>query len=966
MLGFKNIINSSRRTLQRKINMFLRNARRRHPVNLTEGVSLDQSLLGGSFHQEDSGMDNTQATEIPQQILCVNECFVEGSLAGHLLQNLDCCKQMINKHLCNRQAVYKENPQLAVFDLATLLFFCPNPACNTALAHQGQATKDARAMSGHIRGPCLQFYQSEGESLLKWPEDLDPDTICKKLSNRRCHLRRSTKTRMHAYKEEFSASLTDQCQMCLIKGPLCGLQQHELQVVGGTAFMADSKVYKCSACLRREEKHMDMIHHFEAKVQGLSIARPEDTTALVAVEVEHPQTHGRRVVFVPSQLKGDLQTVEEKIPYNATVVVPKLPGALDQLLAECFDKAHDDKDSLRELTDFASRRPIVGSPTLELSVFSRMNQANIKMERISMYKSLTSTCKGEIETRNPNITSINKRNPHMYALTKKFCLVNTCPWSEGAQQKQSSERQARCSVNGVVKTKVVLTLLERLADLPLAFAPLFLNHAFAKLRALVKHIIGPSYSNYDLEVRFHASEWKIELVGFLYSEKYEDINSRIARKGEVMDEDIKDITKLSTLLPTVSINSDQLVHQYNLSQERAEVVAALARKHQTGHCFKLQPLSLIDITTVPVEINVTSNEFLLRRRAAQLGDYYNEDVATSAAISEICQTLMEEGFDRIAPGYGQTEWIEECLAAVGCNNPEMVKYHCLLMRTGAKGGWTLRREAGESKVEPYIPLLLEANEYRMSAETCYRVEQIEAENVGLDQGLKGLPFHFFENWKEVSVLQFLNGCMSKVPKLMAANSQMVIPVISQRNENLTWQKAPDGEEGDQRDEVFLTRGGEPYMRTSGDIRVLYELRPLVTDSMPLGQLACEYRILKPSRDEKAYDRAVGEIDPTTNVGPDSSTTIAGALNRAPTSMKLGNGKIMVKRSGAGAVPHLLYSGALNRYSNTLLFSPWRELESIRVDQEDIETAAQRQIRLKLFPQGVFQICQDEVDGDEDE
>ena len=85
-------------------------------------------------------------------------------------------------------------------------------------------------------------------------------------------------------------------------------------------------------------------------------------------------------------------------------------------------------------------------------------------------------------------------------------------------------------MNGVVKTKVVLTLLERLADLPLAFAPLFLNYAYGKLRALVKHIIGPSYSNYDLKVQFHANEWKIDLVGSLYSEEYEKINAEIARQ----------------------------------------------------------------------------------------------------------------------------------------------------------------------------------------------------------------------------------------------------------------------------------------------------------------------------------------------------------------------------------------------------------------------------------------------------
>ena len=142
------------------------------------------------------------------------------------------------------------------------------------------------------------------------------------------------------------------------------------------------------------------------------------------------------------------------------------------------------------------------------------------------------------------------------------------------------------------------------------------------------------------------------------------------------------------------------------------------------------------------------------------------------------------------------------------------------------------------------------------------------------------------------------------------------------------------------------------------------MRPMATDPMPLAQLACEYRILKPNQDKKAYDRTLGEIDPTTNVGPDSSTTIAGDLNWAPTSMKMRDGKILVKRSDAGAVPLLLYSGALNRYSNTLLFSPWRELESIHVDHEDIETAAQRLARLELFPLSVFQICRDQSDGDE--
>ena len=426
-------------------------------------------------------------------------------------------------------------------------------------------------------------------------------------------------------------------------------------------------------------------------------------------------------------------------------------------------------------------------------------------------------------------------------------------------------------------------------------------------------------------------------------------------------------------MPTVSINPEQLAREHNLSQERAEAVAALARQHQKGHCSDLQPLSLIDISTPPApQHDVTEDEILLRRRAAQLGDSYGEDVDTYDAISEICQTLMEEGFDHISRDY-HTVWIEERLSEhVESCSSEVVKYHCLLIRTGAKGGWTLRREAGESRVEPYIPLLLEANQYKMSAEVCYQRDQIGVEDVGLGQGLKGLPFHFFENWKEVSVLEFLNGSMpsSKAPQLRGPTSQAMVPIISERNENLTWRRAPDGEVGDGWDEVFLNREGMPYMRTTGDIRVLYEARPDApnVDPMCLGQLASQYRILMPSQQahsQQAYDKTLGEIDPVSKVGPASSACIAGhPEGAAPHSMRLKNGKIMVKRSrGAHAVPHLLFSGAVNKYSNTLLWCPWRELESIRVDQDDDETPAQKEIRLTLFPLSKFQFCKDNSDED---
>ena len=119
------------------------------------------------------------------------------------------------------------------------------------------------------------------------------------------------------------------------------------------------------------------------------------------------------------------------------------------------------------------------------------------------------------------------------------------------------------------------------------------------------------------------------------------------------------------------------------------------------------------------------------------------------------------------------------------------------------------------------------------------------------------------------------------------------------------------------------------------------------------QFASQYRVKKQNREkqrEEAYEKTVGEIDPISNVGPDSPDFIAGDHNRmAPTSMRLRNGKIMVKRDGVNAVLHLLYSGAVNRYANMLLLEPWRELEAIWCVQGELESGRQRQRRLDVFP-----------------
>ena len=79
----------------------------------------------------------------------------------------------------------------------------------------------------------------------------------------------------------------------------------------------------------------------------------------------------------------------------------------------------------------------------------------------------------------------------------------------------------------------------------------------------------------------------------------DQINAKIAGENYEIVDILLGIRTLPALMPTVSINAEHLAEKYNLNQERAEAVAALARKHQKGHCKELQPLSLIDIYSPP-------------------------------------------------------------------------------------------------------------------------------------------------------------------------------------------------------------------------------------------------------------------------------------------------------------------------------------------------------------------------------
>ena len=93
----------------------------------------------------------------------------------------------------------------------------------------------------------------------------------------------------------------------------------------------------------------------------------------------------------------------------------------------------------------------------------------------------------------------------------------------------------------------------------------------------MKHVISQQYKNWDLNINFETDKWGVDLVGFLFSSEYEEINKKIAREGASLPEIIDAITSKPGLQPTASLDKDRVAKQYGMSAEEAEVIKSLIR-----------------------------------------------------------------------------------------------------------------------------------------------------------------------------------------------------------------------------------------------------------------------------------------------------------------------------------------------------------------------------------------------------
>ena len=137
-------------------------------------------------------------------------------------------------------------------------------------------------------------------------------------------------------------------------------------------------------------------------------------------------------------------------------------------------------------------------------------------------------------------------------------------------------------------------------------------------------------------------------------------------------------------------------------------------KHQVKR--SPQPISCITMFT-PEGLEVSAMEYQLRGRLIQLGESL-EDGDCSSGVLRIMATLRAEGLRNFQFDRDDATTIGRDLRPYMENQPQQVMtdiliYHVLVFKTAGANAWTLKRSPGETKVIPYLPMLLEASSFSL-------------------------------------------------------------------------------------------------------------------------------------------------------------------------------------------------------------------------------------------------------------
>ena len=263
-------------------------------------------------------------------------------------------------------------------------------------------------------------------------------------------------------------------------------------------------------------------------------------------------------------------------------------------------------------------------------------------------------------------------------------------------------------------------------------SPTILKYLRVKVKLFVKHIILPTFSNYDLRLKFDKDMMKVEVEGYVWAKHFDRVNQCIAEDPRVYKQPdiLADVLQHQLVLPTASLNWKFLSENYHIDELRAKEIISNALQCQLDNTDF--PPSLLDLWTP--EGWVSSNEEQrMRARVLQLLQERPREEDIEETIMNIAHTLAEEGLyeELLSEGIERNILVEMRKTLVEMYPEEsqilingLMLYHTLLLRTGGSNQWTIRRNREETQVVPYHPLMLEALQQRVETRIAIAAEHL--------------------------------------------------------------------------------------------------------------------------------------------------------------------------------------------------------------------------------------------------
>ena len=538
-------------------------------------------------------------------------CEDADNLLGHLQGSLVCREATMKEKLPRQWWIerYLNDTDLLLLDLSIVMSCCLNVG-GCSLGH-GVIERNSRHPFNNP--DCLRFYKLAPIFAQLNVNANNLDALKNFLRNRKRLISAAKAKEVQGFASMMESQMNMSCEICGLQGPVISGFELTRQERRGQRMI-------CSKPLCEDLDNQVDFHPRTLAFERGTASRPlegDHQDHLVALRA--PLESG--FVLCPAQMVNQDFRVppDERIKGTERIVV-LVPNTFQSMgrsqLEDPSKRAADDWVGLKQVAD-ATLAP----RTMLLDNFGKFIQAGSVLYRTRLADfrkccwdktyAMKNTAKGRIEERSPNKTDATFGRPN-FRLVAPGAIEEKFPWSDLAEWARQSESEARSVINGKVKTKVRVRLLnetmkqwspklksvmvrsfqrevieatdgvktvtcvgpcdpgfcaenhmqldafleQELSGVNrLARIPLVLNYLKAKVECFRKTVLDPGCDQYDMKIEWDKDSWSVYMVGHLWTKGRKSLNEKAARKWYKENVDIvRRVVQRTKDMETVSLD----------------------------------------------------------------------------------------------------------------------------------------------------------------------------------------------------------------------------------------------------------------------------------------------------------------------------------------------------------------------------------------------------------------------------